>query len=512
MKRLSVFVALVMLAPVAAAAQSNPPVPPAPRVPPAPLVAPMPPVPPVPPVHVKIGPLAEIDAIEQAVRVSRAAIEQIDVEAIRQQARDAAEHARDMAEHAREMARQDIEMREFSFPAFNFAFDDQEIQRTFTLRTSTSDGGAYSSGLSLITSGKYDQAIAMFDRVVAQKGARADAALYWKAFAQYRLSKTDDAVATIAELRRSYAQSRYLSDARVLEADVRKASGQPLNVDANDDEIKLLAIQSLQNSDPAGAVPRLENVLKNTNTLRVKKQALFVLASNDQPAAHQILVSYAKGGGNPDLQLEAIRYLVSKRTPNTTAELMSIYDSTQDLDVRTAVVNALANAGDRAGLIRVISATGSADARRVAINRLGNDNMATPQELMQIYQKEEDKALRQEIVRALGSLGAVDQLLQVTRTDKEPAVRQQAVRSLGNLKSDRTGQSLVDLYAAQPDAELRKSIMSALANQNNAEGLIAIARKETNSDLKIAIVRKIADLASSGKSKAAADYMAEFIK
>src|SRR4029078_4649144 len=99
----------------------------------------------------------------------------------------------------------------------------------------------------------------------------------------------------------------------------------------------------------------------------VKKTPLFSPGANNQPAAHAILVSYAKGGGNPDLQLEAIRYLVSKRTPNTTADLMSIYDSTQDIGVRTAVVNALANAGDRAGLMRVIGLTGSSDVRRVAI-------------------------------------------------------------------------------------------------------------------------------------------------
>jgi TolA-binding protein len=512
MKRLSVVTALLLLAPIGAAAQAVPPVPPAPPAPPAPMVAPVPPVPPAP--RVRVAPLVDSYAIEDAVRASRDAFDQIDVDAIRQQAREAAQQARDEAQQtrdmARELARQDIQMHEFSLPSFNYDFDMQ--QNGFTIQRSGSENGAYNSGLSCIQSGKYDQAISMFDRVIAQKGTRADAALYWKAFAQYRLSKSDDALATVAELRKSYAQSRYLIDARVLEADAKKANGQPLTLDVNDDEIKILAIQSLQNTDPARAVPLLENVLKNTNTLKVKKQALFVLASNELPAAHAMLVSYAKGGGNPDLQVEAIRNLVSKRSPTTTAELMSIYDSTQDLDVRTAVVNALANAGDRGGLIRVIGEPGAIDVRRVAINRLGSDNMASPQDLMQIYQKEEDKALRQEIVRALGSIGAVDQLVQVAKTDKEPAVRQQAIRSLGNQKSERTGQALIDLYAAQTDVETRKSIMSALSSQNNAEGLIGIARKEPNSDLKLAIVSRIADLAKNGKSKAATDFMAELIK
>ena len=59
-----------------------------------------------------------------------------------------------------------------------------------------------------------------------QKGANADGALYWKAYAQFKLGKTDDALATIAQLRKDYPQSRYLRDAKVLEADAR-ADGRP---------------------------------------------------------------------------------------------------------------------------------------------------------------------------------------------------------------------------------------------------------------------------------------------
>jgi hypothetical protein len=83
------------------------------------------------------------------------------------------------------------------------------------------DAGS-SSGLSSIraaaTTGRGD-----VRPVIAQKFTCTDAALYWKAFAQYRLSKSDDAphIANCAKLR----QSRYLADPR-LEA-TRKASGQP---------------------------------------------------------------------------------------------------------------------------------------------------------------------------------------------------------------------------------------------------------------------------------------------
>ena len=105
-------------------------------------------------------------------------------------------------------------------------------------------------------------------------------------------------------------------------------AGQPVNpASMDDDDLKLLAINGIKNTDPERAIPLLEGVLSATNSLRVKKQALYVLASMpNQPRRVQILLNYAKGAGNPDLQIEAIRYLAANRDKQTTAaDLMQIY-------------------------------------------------------------------------------------------------------------------------------------------------------------------------------------------
>ncbi len=190
--------------------------------------------------------------------------------------------------------------------------------------------GMYNNGLSALQNRQYDRAILQFDRVIALKGSNADAATYWKAFSQARLVRTDDALATIAALRRDYPQSRYLAEAKVLEADVRRLAGQrvdPQTLDAND-ELKLIAINGIANTDPDRAIPLLEGVLNGANTLGNKRRALFVLALSKDPRAHQILLRYAKGGGSPELQVEAIRNLVSRRDGQTTeAELREIYEA-----------------------------------------------------------------------------------------------------------------------------------------------------------------------------------------
>jgi tetratricopeptide (TPR) repeat protein len=204
-------------------------------------------------------------------------------------------------------------------------------------------GDGYTSGLDALQRHQYDEAISAFDRVAAAKGAHRDGALYWKAFAQFKQGRTAEALETIASLRRDFPRSRYLEDARVLEADVRRAAGQPVNpATINDDDIKLLAIQGLQQSQEA--IPLLEGVLNATNSLAVKRRALYVLALSSDPRAHALLLRYAKGGGNPDLQVEAIRYLVSRRDGTTsTSELRDIYASTEDTSVRLAIIDALAS-------------------------------------------------------------------------------------------------------------------------------------------------------------------------
>jgi len=99
--------------------------------------------------------------------------------------------------------------------------------------------------------------------------------------------------------------------------------------------------------------------------------------------------------------------------------------------------------------------------------------------------------------------------VQIVKTEKEPAVRQRAIRALGNQKSDKTGAMLTDLYTGG-DKDTKEAVISAFGNQNNADGLVAIARKESDKDLRLKIVRQLVDMAP--RSKAAADYLMEIVK
>ena len=200
---------------------------------------------------------------------------------------------------------------------------------------------------------RWDRALSYFNRVVELKGSKADAALYWKAFSQNRLGQRTEALATIAELSKSHPNSPYRRQATVLEAEVKRDIGQPVRPqDSADDEVKLMALQALQNTAPEEAVPMLEKVLEGTSSRKVKQRALFVLAQSKSPRAREVLRNYAKGSSTPELQSQAIQYLGVHGGPEARAVLAEVYGTTTDVDVKRRILRAFMVAGEKDRLFK----------------------------------------------------------------------------------------------------------------------------------------------------------------
>jgi len=77
------------------------------------------------------------------------------------------------------------------------------------LSRTDSDDRLYQDGQRALDSRHWDQALEDFNQVAARAGSRADGAIYWKAYTLNKLGRRDEAMAAIAELRKSYASSRW---------------------------------------------------------------------------------------------------------------------------------------------------------------------------------------------------------------------------------------------------------------------------------------------------------------
>jgi HEAT repeat protein len=339
------------------------------------------------------------------------------------------------------------------------------------------------------------------------KGTRADAALYWKAFAQNRLGQRAEALSTLAVLQKDYPKSRYLEQGKALEVEVRRDAGQPPRPEnESDEDLKLLAIQALQNSAPAEAVPMLQKLLQGNSSPKLKERALFVLAESSAPEARQVLVTLAKGnGGTPDLQYKAIQYLGLHGNRESRAALAEIYGSTSDVDVKRRILRSFMIGGEKDRLLTAAQSEQNPELRAEAVRQLGV--MGAGEELWSMYQKESSTEVKKQILQAMFVGGNATRMIDLARTEKNPELRRTAVRNLGLMGEKRTGTALAEIYGTDKDPEIRKAVVQALFLQNNAESLVAIARKEQDPAMKKDIVQKL----SLMHSKVATDYLLEIL-
>jgi tetratricopeptide (TPR) repeat protein len=361
----------------------------------------------------------------------------------------------------------------------------------------------YSAAKEALDNGDYDHAVTQFDEVVKIHGRRADGALYWKAYTLNKAGNKAQALTTLGELRKSYPKSTWLRDAAALEQEMRGASVNPDNIP--DEEIKLLALQSLMNSAPEKAVPLLEKVIQGNYPPRLKDKALFVLSQSDSDKAQQILLSIAKANSNPDLQRRAIRYLGMNGNGRNRAVLKEIYSSATDASVKKSIFQAWLMCGCKEDVAALARTEKNPEMRREAIRYLGM--MGGRAELLEFYKSSADVETREAAVGAMLLCGCAHELAEIAQTEKDPAVLGKAINTLGLVGGEESLSVLTRIYGSQADPETKKKVINALFLHGAGKEMVALARKETNPELKKALVQKM----SLMNSPEITEYMMEVL-
>lgn len=302
----------------------------------------------------------------------------------------------------------------------------------------------YRDGARSLDRGEWEKAAENFTNVLEMKGERMDGAYYWKAYALGKLGRRDEAAGLIAELERNSPKSRWLDDARALAMELKQASGQPLSADLqNDEELKLIALNGLVDTAPDRAIPALRDLLKKGSSPRLKERALFVLAQSNSPQGREILTQYAKGAGNPDLQLKAVEYLGMGRGKENLPLLAEIYSSSNDTAIRRRVLRAYMNAREKDRLLEAAKSEADADLRREAIMFLGS--MRAEPELLQLYSAESKPELRRHIIHGLMAAQSAKGLVEVARKESVPELKREAVQMLSHMKTKEATDFLMEL-------------------------------------------------------------------
>lgn len=307
----------------------------------------------------------------------------------------------------------------------------------------------YQRGMRALDAHQWTAAISAFDASAAHERASADGALYWKAYAQNREFFAAQALATLNLLKKEYPKSRWLHDAQALALQIRTQAGDPVNPSSEpDDSLKLIALNSLMQSEPDKALPILKKLLANNNSEKLKERALFVLTQNRSPEAQKLLAGIARGSTDPGLQVKAIRLMGMMGSGAARQELAGIYSSSSDQHVKKAILQSMFLAHDSA------------------------------------------------------------RLAQIARSEKDPALRADAIRFLGLTRGKAESSTLISIYQSDSNPKVRGAVLNALFLAQDGKALVDLARSEKDPAMKKKIVERMALM----HTKATTDYLMEMLQ
>ena len=267
----------------------------------------------------------------------------------------------------------------------------------------------YAQGTKAMDEQRWADAVSAFDKVAAAKGKRTDAGLYWKAYSLDKLDKKDEARATCDALRKEQPASSWNRECMVLRVrskvdvegigELARQSAQmnldmskmKLDFDRNfpgfydggdfrvfnmkgrattEDDIKILALNSLMRQDSAKALPILRDMLHSDKSPEVKREALFVLSRSKDPQAQTIVTEVATSNADPKLQVAAIEILATGRGKDASPTLVQIYRSSADANVKRAAINGLFIVRDAPKLVELARGEKDLNQKRQIVSQL----------------------------------------------------------------------------------------------------------------------------------------------
>ena len=252
------------------------------------------------------------------------------------------------------------------------------------------DNSAYTAGTQAMNDRRWPDAIRAFDQVIGAKGSkRVDAALYWKAYALVKISHQADAAATCQALHARFPASTWNTDCGALSIDTDGGIGAGSSASSGlstsssgsgpDDDLKMLALNSLAHQDPARAMPILRGLLTGDQPTSLKKHALFALTQSRSPEAASMLQDAVNGKMGPEIQIDAIQAVgvfEGRRENDTLAEL---YRTTQNIQVKHAIISAFFVSNDAPRMVELARKENNLELKRSIVSQLAlmHDKAAT---------------------------------------------------------------------------------------------------------------------------------------
>lgn len=332
-----------------------------------------------------------------------------------------------------------------------------------------------------------------------------DAALYWLAFTRTKQSKHREADESIARLMREFPKSSWANDARALRIEIAAQIGDRRTIEraadetkVGDEELKLVALQSLFGANTARAVRIAADLLKadSTASTQVKETALMLLGTNanGNDEALTLLTNAARSSGDNRLRRAAIMGLGMADDERSFTLLRELAASSTNSDAANTAVIAISQSHNPQAprlLLEIGRTSSSTNVRQTAILMLGQsggDEAVT--ELLKLYDATRDVETKKAVVLALSQSGnarGVARLGEIVRKESDTDVRGHAVIMLSQTHDASAIDTLVAVYDAETNLSVKEHVITALAQANDKRALsklIDIARRDASVEMR----------------------------
>jgi hypothetical protein len=383
----------------------------------------------------------------------------------------------------------------------------------------------------MLSRGEYRRASAMFAELAEKHSGSnyAPDAMYWQAFALYRIGGTNDLRVALQALNTQsirYPNARTKVDARALSTRIQGAlaargdqsAARALQVEANDSvqrcdqeeqAVRVEALKAVANSDPEGSSALLNRTLARRDecSTTLRRTAVFLIGNAKQNGdVVTTLSEVARNDPNDDVRSAALDWLARMPGDDALAVIDAISRSSDNERMQRAAVRALVrhpsarartmvrglvereetserlriealdsfnkertSAADIAWMQQLYAKTSSSRLKSRLVSTLakvGGDNTETW--LLSVARNEdEDSETRSYALRRVAETQPIAELAKLYDSAAQRSVRAVLISVLGRRSEEAATDKLIDIVRNGTDPQLRSSAISALTNKKD---------------------------------------------
>jgi len=386
---------------------------------------------------------------------------------------------------------------------------------------------------------EYQKAAAMMKLLSAQQEELTTAgnALYWEAFARYRMNKTKEMKLAIELLQRQQADYRHVDTARdgeVLLARLYAEMAERGQIEAitqierisseeqQREATRIQALHALMQMNPDKAMPLLEKIVRNESgaSSALRQNALFVLCQNGGRDSEQLLIELSQTTEDPEMLEQIIMCLSMVGSDRALDAIAALLDRNDEIGVEESVMFAIGqHGGPRAYKILVKTVNDknqSADLRAqamMALSHAGHDDEVVGIITGIIIDPTEPELLEAALftlaqISSTAARQAISDL--VTNENLDEDMRAQALFFTFQF-DDVTLDYLTEVYRSAEGEDMKMQVCHAIAqrfdDEKGTQALIDIARQEASPEFKQNILFWI----GQHNSELAENYLMEII-